>query len=47
MFWDVVLGWDIELQKRMLLFTTGSDRVPVGGMAEMQFKVTRVNKLDM
>ena len=26
----------------MLLFTTGSDRIPVGGMSEMQFKITRM-----
>lgn len=36
-----------ELKKRFLLFTTGSDRVPVGGMAEMTFKITNVsNKPD-
>jgi hypothetical protein len=30
-------------QKKFLLFTTGSDRVPVGGMGEMTFKITRIN----
>ena len=30
----------LELQKRFLLFSTGSDRVPVGGMQEMTFKIT-------
>ena len=37
----------VDLQKKLLLFTTGSDRIPIGGMSEMQFKVTRVNNLDM
>lgn len=27
-------------QKLFLLFTTGSDRVPVGGMGEMTFKIS-------
>lgn len=31
-----------EMQKRFLRFVTGSDRVPVGGMAEMSFKITRI-----
>uniref|UniRef100_A0A673KLR2 HECT-type E3 ubiquitin transferase n=1 Tax=Sinocyclocheilus rhinocerous TaxID=307959 RepID=A0A673KLR2_9TELE len=28
-FWDVVLAFPLELQKKLLHFTTGSDRVPV------------------
>ena len=28
------------MQKRFLRFVTGSDRVPVGGMSEMSFKIT-------
>ena len=47
MFWDVVLGWNMDLQKRLLLFATGSDRVPVGGVSEMTFKLTKVTKLSM
>lgn len=36
-----------ELKKKFLLFATGSDRVPVGGMGEMTFKITKVtNKPD-
>ena len=31
-----------DLQKKFLLFTTGSDRVPVGGMGEMTFKITKM-----
>ncbi|KAL1122994.1 hypothetical protein AAG570_003318 [Ranatra chinensis] len=40
-FWDVVLSLSDDLKKKFLLFTTGSDRVPVGGMGEMNLKVTR------
>ncbi|GAB1604382.1 probable E3 ubiquitin-protein ligase HECTD2 [Argonauta hians] len=41
-FWDVVYKFPSELQKKLLLFTTGSDRVPIGGTSDMTFKVTRV-----
>ena len=40
---QVLNNYSEELQKKFLLFTTGSDRVPVGGMGEMTFKITRVN----
>ena len=33
-----------ELQKKFLLFTTGSDRVPVGGTSDMTIKITRMHK---
>ncbi|KAF5894153.1 putative E3 ubiquitin-protein ligase HECTD2, partial [Clarias magur] len=41
-FWDVVLAFPLELQKRLLHFTTGSDRVPVGGMADLNFKISKI-----
>ncbi|XP_048843738.1 probable E3 ubiquitin-protein ligase HECTD2 isoform X2 [Brienomyrus brachyistius] len=41
-FWDVVLGFPLELQKRLLHFSTGSDRVPVGGMADLNFKIAKI-----
>ena len=31
-FWEVLEDYSEDLQKKFLLFTTGSDRVPVGGM---------------
>ncbi|ELU04155.1 hypothetical protein CAPTEDRAFT_93626 [Capitella teleta] len=46
-FWDLVTHMTLRLQKRFLLFTTGSDRVPIGGMSEMQFKITRVDNTNM
>ncbi|KAM6956864.1 putative E3 ubiquitin-protein ligase HECTD2 [Aplochiton taeniatus] len=42
-FWDVVLAFPFDLQKRLLHFATGSDRVPVGGMADFNFKVARID----
>ncbi|XP_056147607.1 probable E3 ubiquitin-protein ligase HECTD2 [Lampris incognitus] len=42
-FWDVVLAFPLELQKRLLHFATGSDRVPVGGMADLNFKITKID----
>lgn len=41
-FWDIILKFPIEFQKKLLLFTTGSDRVPIGGTADMTFKITKV-----
>ncbi|XP_035982130.1 probable E3 ubiquitin-protein ligase HECTD2 isoform X3 [Fundulus heteroclitus] len=42
-FWDVVLNFPLELQKKLLHFTTGSDRVPVGGMADLNFKISKID----
>lgn len=42
-FWDVVLGFPLEMQKKLLHFTTGSDRVPVGGMADLNFKIAKID----
>lgn len=46
-FWDVVLSLPLQLQKLFLLFTTGSDRVPIGGMAEMTLKISRTEDTDL
>ena len=39
---QVLLHYSEILQKKFLLFTTGSDRVPVGGMQEMTFKISKL-----
>lgn len=41
-FWDIVLSFSLDLKKKLLLFATGSDRVPIGGMGEMEFKIIRM-----
>ena len=38
----MLLHYSEMLQKKFLLFTTGSDRVPVGGMQEMTFKISKL-----
>lgn len=35
------------MQKSLLLFATGSDRIPIGGMAEMTFKISRTEDADL
>uniref|UniRef100_A0A8D0CJ98 HECT-type E3 ubiquitin transferase n=1 Tax=Scleropages formosus TaxID=113540 RepID=A0A8D0CJ98_SCLFO len=42
-FWDVVLAFPLELQKKLLHFATGSDRVPVGGMTDLNFKIAKID----
>lgn len=41
-FWQVVEEMSPEKQRRLLLFVTGSDRMPIGGLSEMTFKIGRV-----
>ncbi len=43
-FWSVLTSLPLDLQKKFLLFTTGSDRIPVGGMGEMYFKVRQLKR---
>ncbi len=46
-FWELLLELPLDMQKRFLLFTTGSDRIPVGGMSEMTFKISKVDNTNM
>ncbi len=41
-FWETAKAYPKSLQKKLLLFATGSDRIPIGGMGEMTFKIIRV-----
>lgn len=38
--WKIVSSLSPDLQRAFLRFTTGSDRIPVGGMSEMTFKIS-------
>lgn len=40
-FWDVVHNMTTDQQRQLLQFCTGSDRIPVGGMAKMKFTIAR------
>ncbi|KAJ5077046.1 e3 ubiquitin-protein ligase hectd2-related [Anaeramoeba ignava] len=39
--WEILSSFSIESQKKFLFFTCGSDRVPVGGLTEMKFVISR------
>lgn len=41
-FWQIVDEMPSDKQRRLLLFVTGSDRMPVGGLTEMTFKITKM-----
>ncbi|KAJ9151180.1 Hect domain containing protein [Pleurostoma richardsiae] len=40
-FWSVVRRYDDRMRRKLLEFVTASDRVPVGGMKNLQFVVQR------
>ncbi|CAH8625144.1 unnamed protein product [Dicrocoelium dendriticum] len=40
-FWHVVHNMTSEQQRQLLQFSTGSDRIPVGGMSKMKFIIAR------
>eukprot|EP01103_Thecamoeba_quadrilineata_P015351 TRINITY_DN4826_c0_g1_i1.p1 TRINITY_DN4826_c0_g1~~TRINITY_DN4826_c0_g1_i1.p1 ORF type:complete len:739 (-),score=109.74 TRINITY_DN4826_c0_g1_i1:90-2132(-) len=40
-FWEVVHSFSLEQQKRLLFFSTGSDRAPIGGLGNLNFVITR------
>lgn len=40
-FWDIVYEMPTDLQKKLLEFTTGSDRVPVGGLSNLKMVIAR------
>ena len=40
-FWEVLHGFDDGQKKKFLLFSTGSDRSPLRGLADLKFKIGR------
>lgn len=40
-FWSVVHSMPEEEQRKLLQFTTGTDRIPVGGMSRMKFVIAK------
>lgn len=40
-FWEVAKELPSDLKRKLLFFTTGSDRIPVGGLRSMQFMIQR------
>lgn len=45
-FWDIVQNWDLPLQRKLLQFISGSDRVPPTGMSTLPFKISRLGPHD-
>ncbi|KAG8176488.1 hypothetical protein JTE90_017543 [Oedothorax gibbosus] len=40
-FWELVHDFKIEEKRKLLQFTTGSDRVPVGGLSKLKLVIAR------
>lgn len=40
-FWELVHSMSLDDKRRLLQFTTGSDRIPVGGLAKLRLIITR------
>ncbi|XP_055378771.1 ubiquitin-protein ligase E3A [Condylostylus longicornis] len=40
-FWNIVHGLSMESKRKLLEFTTGSDRVPVGGLSKLKLVIAR------
>ncbi|XP_077983579.1 ubiquitin-protein ligase E3A-like [Glandiceps talaboti] len=40
-FWEIVHGFSEEDKKKLLMFCTGSDRVPIGGLAKLKLIIAR------
>ena len=40
-FWEVVNSFTIEQKKKLLVFSTGSDRAPVGGLQNLNFVIVK------
>lgn len=40
-FWSIVHGLPDESKRKLLEFTTGSDRVPVGGLSRLKLVIAR------
>ncbi|XP_058055109.1 ubiquitin-protein ligase E3A [Anopheles bellator] len=40
-FWTIVHGLSVEAKRKLLQFTTGSDRVPVGGLSRLKLVIAR------
>ena len=41
-FWEVVHGFTLNQQRMLLLFVTGTYRIPVEGMSSVRFKITKL-----
>lgn len=40
-FWEIVLSYSEIMKRKLLLFVTGSDRVPINGLRELRFRIQK------
>ena len=40
-FWEIVLSYSEIMKRKLLLFVTGSDRVPINGLRELRFHIQK------
>jgi len=40
-FWELIHSMSLDDKRRLLQFTTGSDRIPIGGLAKLKLIITR------
>lgn len=40
-FWEIVHNMPLDCKQKLLQFTTGSDRVPVGGLSRLKLIIAR------
>jgi hypothetical protein len=45
-FWDIMKAMEPKTQRKLLMFVTGSDRIPATGATQMQLKITCGNNGD-
>ncbi|KAI9281585.1 hypothetical protein BY458DRAFT_499033 [Sporodiniella umbellata] len=45
-FWSIMKAMDPQMQRRLLMFVTGSDRIPATGATQMHLKITCGNNGD-
>ena len=46
-FWEIVLEeWNDEQRRKLLQFSTGSDRAPVNGLKSLNFGIVRDGETD-
>ncbi len=40
-FWEIVRSYSVTQRKQLLAFVTGSDRIPLGGLAKLKFIIVK------
>jgi hypothetical protein len=46
MFWDVFDSLTIDQKKELLVFATGTAKVPIGGLSKLKLRIVRVPETD-